>query len=191
MTCSNCDPALNYPGKLIQFKPSAFGDVCSICGGIIISSAKHTNTTWDKYFHTICTAVSSKSPCLSRQIGAILVRDRSIVSTGFNGPARGFPHCQNTCPRKLKGYKSGEGLVECPAAHAEANCIANAARIGAVTIDSTLYMNCIVPCKDCMILLVNAGIVEVVIEKLEFYHEMSKAIASHGNIKIRTFNIKE
>ena len=49
--------------------------------------------SWDRYFHTICEAVASKSPCLSRHIGAILVRDHSIVSTGFNGPSRGIPHC--------------------------------------------------------------------------------------------------
>jgi len=48
---------------------------------------------WDLYFHSICIAVASKSPCLSRKIGAILVRDHSIVSTGYNGPPRGVPHC--------------------------------------------------------------------------------------------------
>ena len=143
---------------------------------------------WDLYFHGICKAVSSKSPCLSRKIGAILVRDKSIVSTGYNGPPRGYPHCHGTtCPRKLKGYSSGEGLVECPAAHAEANCIANAARIGASTVGSTLYMNCIVPCKDCAILLVNAAIVEVVIEDVVYYHPMSKEIFEKANINVRRF----
>ena len=144
---------------------------------------------WDKYFHNICIAVASKSPCLSRQIGAILVRDKSIVATGYNGPARNYPHCEGECPRKLKGYKSGEGLVECPAAHAEGNCIANAARLGVCTVGTTLYMNSIVPCKDCMILLVNAGITEVVIEKYEWYHEMSADISIYGGIKIREFEL--
>jgi dCMP deaminase len=147
---------------------------------------------WDQYFLSVCDAISSKSPCLSRQIGAILVRDKSIVSTGYNGPARGYPHCStkgNTCPRKALGYTSGEGLVHCPAAHAEANCIANAARIGASTIGTTLYMNCIIPCKDCMIILVNAGIVEVVVEELTPYHKMSVEIAHYGNIKLRRFMI--
>jgi dCMP deaminase len=149
-------------------------------------------TNWDQYFLSVCDAISSKSPCLSRQIGAILVRDKSIVSTGYNGPARGFPHCStkgNTCPRKALGYASGEGLVNCPAAHAEANCIANAARIGASTVGTTLYMNCIIPCKDCMIILVNAGIVEVVVEELTPYHKISAGIAHYGNIKLRRFMI--
>ena len=173
---------------------------------------------WDIYFHKICEAVASKSPCLSRQIGALLVRDRSIVSTGFNGPARGFTHCgQNTpeitrnrinyirrdhwltpiedhelaqiCPRKLMGYKSGEGLVECPAAHAEGNCIANAARIGASTVGTLLYMNSIIPCKDCAIILVNAGICEVVVDETIPYHNMSLEIFQQGNVKIRSFQL--
>ena len=155
---------------------------------------------WDTYFHKVCKAISSKSPCLSRQIGAILVRDKSIVSTGYNGPARGYPHCEGVegenwndghsykiCPRHTKGYKSGEGLHLCPAAHAEANCIANAARIGASTINTTLYMNCILPCKDCAIILVNSGIVEVVVDNPKPYHEMSIGIFKQGKIKTREF----
>ena len=166
---------------------------------------------WDNYFHSICVAVASKSPCLSRQIGAILVRDKSIVSTGYNGPARGYLHCSGipmlnaepkispeltqrcetdyVCPRRAKGYASGEGLHLCPAAHAEGNCIANAARNGVVTVGTTLYMNCIIPCKDCSILLVNAGIKEIVIDDATPYHEMSIEILKKGNIKIREFNL--
>lgn len=89
------------------------------------------------------------------------------------------------CPRRAKGYKSGEGLHECPAAHAEGNTIANAARIGASTIGTTLYMNCIIPCKDCAIILVNAGIVEIVVDDDTPYHEMSIGILE--KVKIRRF----
>ena len=142
---------------------------------------------WDTYFHTICVAVSSKSPCLSRQIGAILVRNNSVVSTGYNGPPRSFPHCKDICPRKAKGYRSGEGLLECPATHAEANCIANAARIGASTVGTTLYMNCIIPCKDCMSILINAGIREIVVDDIIPYHELSLDMAQAANIKLRRF----
>lgn len=151
---------------------------------------------WDKYFHNICNAVASKSPCLSRQIGAILVRDKSIVSTGYNGPARNYPHCKgefihcrNVCPRQAKGYKSGEGLLECPAAHAEANCIANAARLGVQTVGTTIYLNTLIPCKDCMILLVNAGISEIVVEEYKWYHELSADISTYGGIHIRRFDL--
>jgi dCMP deaminase len=143
---------------------------------------------WDKYFFEICVAVASKSPCLSRKIGAILVRDHSIVSTGYNGPARHYPHCETKCPRKILKFKSGEGLHLCPAAHAEGNCVANAARNGVSTIGTTLYMNCIIPCKDCAILLVNAGVSEVVVVSSDLYHSMSSLILEKGNVKVRTFS---
>lgn len=160
---------------------------------------------WDKYFHTMCEATSSKSPCLSRQIGAILVRDNSIISTGFNGPAKGYPHCEavrvgmpdistaneihteKVCPRRAKGFKSGEGLELCPAAHAEVNSISNAAKLGVSTLGSTLYMNCIVPCKDCATHIVNTGIVEVVVDELKYYHEMAGDILNHACVKVRKF----
>lgn len=148
-----------------------------------------TISNWDLYFHKICEAVASKSPCLSRNIGAILVRDKSVISTGFNGPARGFPHCRVSCIRKTKGFKSGEGLHLCPAGHAEVNCISNAARNGVIVKGSILYMNCIAPCKDCMIHIVNSGIEGIVIDKLEWYHELSELIAIKGNIFVREFRI--
>lgn len=144
---------------------------------------------WDNYFHSICKAIAAKSPCHSRQIGAILVRDNIVIATGFNGPARNYPHCQGQCPRKVKGYASGEGLSECPATHAEANCIISAARIGASVKDAILYMNCIVPCKDCMNLLVNAGVKEAVVENIIPYHEVSIKIAEYGGVKLRRFNL--
>lgn len=142
---------------------------------------------WDTYFHGICSAISRKSPCLSRQIGAILVRDHSIISTGYNGPARGYTHCGPVCPRREAGFASGEGLHICPAVHAEVNAVANAARIGASTIGSTLYMNCIIPCKDCMSILINAGIKEIVVDDVIPYHELSLDMAQAANIKLRRF----
>uniref|UniRef100_A0A6M3JKV1 Putative CMP/dCMP deaminase zinc-binding n=2 Tax=viral metagenome TaxID=1070528 RepID=A0A6M3JKV1_9ZZZZ len=143
---------------------------------------------WDDYFHKLCEAVASKSPCLSRQIGVVIVRDNSIISTGFNGPARGYPHCEPpTCPRQLHGFKSGEGLEHCPAAHAETNAIANAARLGVSVLGASLYMNSIIPCKFCAVSIVNAGISEVIVDDLHNYHELSKEILLKGKVTIRRF----
>lgn len=144
---------------------------------------------WDTYFYKICEAVASKSPCRSRQIGALLVRDRSIISTGYNGPARGIPHCGSECPRKLMGLKSGEGLDRCPAQHAEENCINNAARIGAGTVNSTLYLNEIIPCKDCFSSLINAGVIEIVCKKIVYYNELTAFIHAHSTITVREFDL--
>ena len=168
---------------------------------------------WNEYYFGIAEVVSRNSRCHSRKIGAILVKDRSIISTGYNGPPRGVPHCGeervkldiflrkwmfgtfeprlqkdlNGCPRKAMGFKSGEGLDYCIAAHAEQNCIANAARMGIRTLDSTLYMNDQIPCKNCMAILINAGVKEVVVTKLELYDGEGEYLAKYGGLKIRTF----
>lgn len=180
---------------------------------------------WDRYYHNICEAVATKSSCLSRQIGAILVRDKSVVATGFNGPPRGIPHCDtlarlenidtmiqvmsdgerkeslnllmsmkgfdsHRCPRKNLGFKSGEGLEFCIAAHAERNCLINAARLGVSTLGTSLYLNTVMPCKDCMIELINAGIVEIVCDVLEEYND-TKFLLRYSKIKVCTFDFGE
>jgi len=143
---------------------------------------------WDSYFSVICEAVARKSPCLSRKIGAILARDNSIVSTGYNGPPRNIPHCKgDICPRKEAGYKSGEGMHLCPAQHAEENAVSNAARIGASTVGSTLYMNSLIPCGKCLGTLINAGIIEIVVSLPLYYDDLSRLLSENSNIKIRGF----
>ncbi len=192
MPCYNCSQ--RAPGAMIKTTPAG---LCLDCGDIVIQTDTtdlYSQSRWDKYFLEICRAVASKSPCLSRQIGAILVYDKSIISTGYNGPARGYPHCGEDkvikmCPRKHLGFKSGEGLEHCPASHAEMNCVANAARIGSGTMESTLYMNSLIPCKFCAVILVNAGVKGVVVEEETPYHEMSIDIFEHGLVTVRSFNI--
>lgn len=126
---------------------------------------------WDNYFMMLAKAVSVKSTCWSRQIGAVLVQDHAVISTGYNGPPRGMQPCHvytefgdmvNACPRKEQGYKSGEGLHLCPAAHAERNALIQAARTGVSTVGSTLYCYCGQVCKDCAVEIVNAGVKRLV-----------------------------
>lgn len=117
---------------------------------------------WDNHWYELCNLLATMSRCKSRQIGAVIVRDKCIVSTGYNGPPRGATHCGEVCPRREAGYKSGEGLHLCPSAHAEANAIVNAARLGVSTVGATMYMNCLIPCKTCMGHIINSGINEVV-----------------------------
>jgi dCMP deaminase len=145
---------------------------------------------WDKYYLGICNAVASNSKCISRKIGAILVRDRVVICTGYNGPPRGVAHCEgDVCPRRVRGYASGEGLHLCPAAHAERNAIIQAARLGICTMGATLYLNTQVPCKDCLIELINAGITEVVCTEIKMYDYLSGAIIKQCDLKIREFQL--
>jgi len=216
MTCKNCDPSLMFPGKLVKVTPDL--KRCSICGDVLDHTKyiRKVSSAWDSYFHNICVAVASKSPCLSRKIGAILVKDHSIISTGYNGPPRGIPHCgqprlssdkvlsieimkvmkeltrkrvDTECPRKLLGYPSGTHMELCPAQHAEANAISNAARIGAPVLGSTLYMNCVIPCKNCFGALINAGIVEIVVDDTKTYDIYTQYLIDNSSIKIREFNL--
>ena len=177
-----------------------------------LNESKENQIKWDSHFLGVCAELAKWSTCLSRQIGAILVRDRVIISTGFNGPPRGIPHCgearnksdialfhlltntiepvygdDSMCPRQRLGYKSGEGLDLCPAAHAEDNCITNAARIGVSTMGTSVYMSCGIPCKDCLKKIINAGIVEIVCVSTEVYDDMSKWLVKESGIKVRTY----
>lgn len=145
---------------------------------------------WDAYFLSICNAVGSNSKCMSRKIGAILVRDKVVICTGYNGPPRGIAHCEGEeCPRRTAGYKSGEGLHLCPAAHAERNAIVQAARLGIQTKEATLYLNTGVPCKDCLIEMINAGISEIVCTNIFFYDNLSETILNQSHLKVREFEL--
>jgi dCMP deaminase len=146
--------------------------------------------TWDSYFIKIANDVSEKSHCLSWKAGVVIVNDRQILSTGYNGPPSGYPHCnennhlyllqtligvpteemislyasENICPRRLYGYPSGRGLEYCPASHAETNAIVQAAKKGICIEGSTLYCAFnMIPCRECSKLIVNSGIKEVVL----------------------------
>lgn len=123
---------------------------------------------WDRYFMTICEAVSSKVACKSRALGSVITRHNRIISTGYNGPPSGFPH-PSTCKRRELGIPSGSRLSLCPCAHAERNAIDTAARMGHSTAGTTLYLNSGIPCLDCAYSIVAAGISEVVALNLNIY----------------------
>lgn len=142
-------------------------------------------TNWDKYFMGIAKQVSTNTKCLSRQIGAVLVRDKFIVSTGYNGPPIGIKHCPErypnscmlngelACPRRTLGFISGEGLHMCPASHAERNAMYTAARMGHPTEGCILYIYSNIPvCIECAKGIIMAGIKEVVISVLGDYEVM-------------------
>jgi dCMP deaminase len=125
--------------------------------------------SFDHYCMSIAEVVATNSKCFSRKIGAVLVRDKAIISTGYNGPPRGLHPCRvkdnygaEGCPRKALGFKSGKGLRLCVAAHAERNALIQAGRTGVSTMGSTLYCYCGQVCKDCAVEIVNAGVKRLV-----------------------------
>jgi dCMP deaminase len=133
-------------------------------------------SNWGEYYLNIAGEVAKNSKCYSRKIGSVLVKNNVIVSTGYNGPparcrkcsewkkSEGWPidNSEEVCPRRVMGFKSGEGIQYCPACHSERNTILLAALNGISTKDTTLFCRCGVPCFHCAVELINAGVGKIV-----------------------------
>jgi len=118
--------------------------------------------TWDEYFCEITRQVAKRSTCLRRNVGAVIVKDRRILSTGYNGAPRGLPHCEETdCLRQQLGIPSGQRQEICRALHAEQNAIIQAALHGVAIAGSTIYVTH-QPCVTCAKMIINAGIERIV-----------------------------
>jgi dCMP deaminase len=124
------------------------------------NEGKSNRIPWDIYWMNIVNDVAMRSTCLRRQIGALVVKNDVIVSTGYNGAPKGFPHCLDVeCRRDKLNIASGERHEECVGVHAEQNALLQAGRDAE---GATLYVNAF-PCKICAKLIINAGITRVVI----------------------------
>jgi dCMP deaminase len=117
-------------------------------------------TDWDRYFLNIARETATRSNCVRRQHGAVIVKDRRIESTGYNGPPSGHPHCdEGACPRARSESPTGWGYESCIAIHAEANAILFSSPQERER--ATIYITG-VPCFTCAKLIANSGITEVV-----------------------------
>jgi len=114
--------------------------------------------SWEMYFMEIAKVVSKRSTCLRRQVGAIIVKDKRILTTGYNGAPRGLAHCLDIgCLRNLAGVESGHSHELCRGLHAEQNAIIQAATYG-VSIEGGVLYSTHQPCVLCTKMLINAGI---------------------------------
>ena len=127
---------------------------------------------WDRYFMEIAELVSRRSTCLSRRVGAVVVKDRRILATGYNGTPRGLPHCIDIgCLRRDLGIPSGQQLELCRGSHGEENAIVQAASYGISLSGGEIYCTH-QPCLTCAKMIINAGIKRVVFAG-EYPHPMS------------------
>lgn len=118
--------------------------------------------SWDEYFMAITGHVAERSTCLRRHTGAVLVKDKRILATGYNGVPAGLAHCEDAgCLREQRDVPSGERHELCRGIHAEQNAVIQAARHGIAISGATAYTTH-QPCSLCAKILINAGIVEVV-----------------------------
>lgn len=118
--------------------------------------------SWDEYFMEIAKLVASRSTCLRRQVGAIIVKDKHIIATGYNGAPSGLDHCADTgCLREKLAVPAGERHELCKGLHAEQNAIIQAAVHGVSVAEGALYTTT-QPCVLCSKMLINARIKEIV-----------------------------
>ena len=124
--------------------------------------SEHTRPTWDEYFMAIVDDVATRSTCCRRKVGAILVKDKRVIATGYNGGPTGLAHCLDIgCLRQKLKIPSGQQHELCRGVHAEQNAIIQAARYGVHTDGSILYCTT-QPCAQCTKMLLNAGVTEIV-----------------------------
>jgi len=138
---------------------------------------------WDEYFLQLAELVASRSTCLRRQVGAVLVRDERIISTGYNGAPRGLRHCLDIgCLRDDEEIPSGQRYELCRGVHAEQNAIINAAYYGVSTKDAVLYCTN-QPCIICARMIINAGIIKV-IHRGNFHDDLALEFMKEAGIEL-------
>jgi len=144
---------------------------------------KNMRPSWDKYFIDIVDIVKTRSTCQRRQVGALIVKDKRILSTGYNGAPSGVQHCDEVgCLRDELGIPSGERHELCRGLHAEQNAIVQAALYGTSIKGSTIYVTN-QPCIMCAKMIINAGITTVIF-KGDYPDTLSMKILEEAGIKL-------
>jgi dCMP deaminase len=146
--------------------------------------------SWDEYFMAIANMVRQRSTCLRRQVGAIIVKDKRILTTGYNGAPKGMKHCSELgCLRDEGDVPPGQKHELCRGIHAEQNAIVQAAAFG-VTIDgSTLYCTHL-PCVLCTKMLINAGIRRIVAREA-YPDNLSRKMLKEAEIQLSVMDLSD
>ena len=139
--------------------------------------------TWDEYFMQIVELIKTRSTCLRRQVGAVIVKDKRILATGYNGAPVGCQHCSEIgCLREKLNVPSGHRHELCRAIHAEQNAIVQASYSGTSVKDATLYVTN-QPCVLCAKLAINAGITRIVFSG-EYPDELAMTLLNEAGIEV-------
>lgn len=156
----------------------------------IKKSQENKRPSWDEYFIGIARLVSRRSTCLRRKVGALIVKDRRILATGYNGTPSGIKHCsQIGCIREKYKIPSGERHELCRGLHAEQNVLLQAALYGISLKDSVLYCTN-QPCIICAKMLINAGIKEIIIAD-GYPDKLAEEFLKEAGIRIRKLKNKD
>ena len=144
--------------------------------------------SWDEYFMTLANQVATRTTCIRRAVGCVLVRDKRIIATGYTGAPSGLRHCAEIgCMRQQLGVPSGQKHELCRALHAEQNALIQAARYGLSVEGATLYVNT-QPCVLCAKMLINAGICEIVYAN-PYPDELAMSMLEEAGITLRVYSV--
>ena len=146
--------------------------------------------SWDEYFMEIAEIVKTRSTCLRRQVGAVIVKENRIITTGYNGAPSGLKHCTEIggCERARLNIPSGQRHELCRALHAEQNAIIQAAKLGVSIDGATLYCTH-QPCSVCARMIINAGIKRVVYQE-GYPDDFTLELFAEAGIQLERFQIE-
>lgn len=148
--------------------------------------ADQKRPSWDEYFMELAEVVAKRSTCLRRNVGAVVVKDKRVLATGYNGAPSGLPHCSETgCLREKLGIPSGERLDVCRGLHAEQNALLQAARYGISLEGSAVYCTN-QPCATCAKMLINAGITKIIYQD-PYPDQLARDLLSESKIVVKRF----
>lgn len=146
---------------------------------------------WDEYFMGIAQVVSLRGNCLKRKVAAVVVKDKRVITTGYNGTPRGITNCnEGGCHRCSELSESGKNLHECICSHAEENAIVQAAYHGVSIKGATIYTT-YSPCLICTKLIINSGIAEVVYNKAYSIEKLPLELLKEAGIKVKQLEVEE
>ncbi len=157
----------------------------SDCILVNMSSNNDKRPDWDTYFMDIAHVVSSRGNCSRRKVAAVVVKERRLISTGYNGTPRGTRNCcDGGCARCASDAPSGSALGDCICSHAEENSITQAAYHGISLKGSTIYVT-LSPCLTCAKMIINSGIVEVVYDEDYHFSEQTRSLFAEAGVRCR------
>jgi dCMP deaminase len=140
----------------------------------------------DMYFMSMAELVATRSTCLRRHVGAVIVKEKRVLTTGYNGAPRGLRHCEEVgCVRQQNHIESGTRHELCRGVHAEQNAVIQGAYFGVSIKGASVYTTNF-PCVLCAKILLNAGIEEIVYLD-NYVDELSKTILDEAGIKVRRY----
>ena len=149
---------------------------------------EETRISWDEYFMQMAELTSQRSTCLRRHVGAVIVQNKHVIATGYNGAPRGLKHCAEIggCLREELNVPSGERHELCRALHAEQNAIIQAAVLGQSVDGGSIYITH-QPCAICSKMIINAGISRIVVRE-GYPDDLARDILDEAGLKVVTLD---